>query len=67
MDAVRFRRSQIIKQNTGSLLLGTAVKFIHTRNGQLVHGKVKKVNRKFILVDTGITVWRVPANMLERV
>ena len=66
MDAVRYRRSQIVKQNTGSMVLGTAVKFTSTRNGQLVRGKVKKVNRKFILVDTGTTVWRVPANMLER-
>ena len=65
MDAVKFRRAQLVRQNTGTLVLGTRVKFTSSRSGQLVIGKVKKVNRKFIHVDTGSTVWRVPANMLE--
>ena len=64
-QAIVFARSQMTKQNTGSMVLGTSVKFKNTKTGTMVKGKVTKVNRKFILVSTGLTTWRVPANMLE--
>jgi hypothetical protein len=72
-DAVKFARSQIVRQNTGSLVLGTNVKFTNSRTGQTVIGKVVKVNRKYIHVQEANTynsnltragTWRVPANML---
>jgi hypothetical protein len=66
-DALRFARSQLIKKNTGQLILGTKVKFTNSRTGAIVMGEVSKVNRKYIIVRAGATNWRVPANMLEKV
>jgi len=66
-DAIRYRRSQLTTQTRRSLTLGCAVKFTNSRTGQLVTGKVNKINRKFVIVDAGFTRWRVPANMLETV
>ena len=71
-DAVQFARSKIVRQNTGSLVLGTNVKFKNSLTGQTVIGKVVKVNRKNIHVQEANTynsnltrrTWRVPANML---
>jgi hypothetical protein len=63
-QAIVFARSQMTKQNTGSMVLGTSVKF-RNKAGLLVTGEVIKVNRKFILVSKGLLAWRVPANMLE--
>ena len=66
-DAIRYRRSQLTTQTRRSLSLGCAVKFTNSRTGQLVTGKVDKINRKFVIVSAGLTRWRVPANMLETV
>ena len=65
--AVKYRRSQLIKQGVRLLQLGEQVKFVNSRTGGVVTGKVQKVNRKFVIVDTGITRWRVPGNLLETV
>jgi hypothetical protein len=65
IDAVKFARAQITKQNKYTLTVGTKVKFTNSRNGQTVVGNVRKVAIKFITVDTGQTLWRVPANMLS--
>jgi hypothetical protein len=71
IDAIKFARAQIAKQNKNAMTLGTLVKFTSSRDGRTVLGTVKKVNRKYILVTEqkansliGST-WRVPANMLE--
>ena len=66
-DALRFARAQLIKKNTGQLVIGTKVKFTNPRTNAIVLGEVNKVNRKFIIVRAGTTNWRVPANMLEAV
>lgn len=67
VEAVRFARSQITKSTIRTLTLGTQVKFTNSRNGQTLQGKVCKVGRKFVKVDVGNGLWRVPANMLEAV
>ena len=70
-DAVKFARATIAKQNKRAMNVGTVVKFKSSRTGMTVTGTVKKVNRKFILVNeqkSGSligTTWRVPASMLE--
>ncbi len=70
-EAIKFARSQLTRQNTGSLVVGTRVKFNNSRSGATVYGTVDKVNRKFIHVrETNpgrltAGIWRVPANMLE--
>lgn len=70
--AIKFARNQIVKQNRGSMVVGTKVKFTSSRSGRAVFGTVQKVNRKFIIVrENGFNTlggtWRVPANMLETV
>lgn len=64
-DAIKFSRAQIANQNKFTLVKGTGVKFTNSRSGQTVRGTVEKVNRKFIIVKSGLTNWRVPANMLS--
>ena len=72
VEAIKFARNQITRQNTGSLVIGTHVKFTK-KTGATVYGFVEKVNRKFIHVrETNpgrltAGIWRVPANMLEAV
>lgn len=64
-DAIRFARSQLATKAKFTLVKGSNVKFTSSRSGQIVTGTVEKVNRKFIIVRSGLTNWRVPANMLE--
>jgi hypothetical protein len=70
-DAIKFARASIANQNKRAMNVGTIVKFTNSRTGMIVTGTVKKVNRKYILVNEqkagslfGST-WRVPASMLE--
>ena len=65
IDAIKYRRSRLTEEKKDDLFEGLKVKFTSSRNGRVYVGTVRKVNRKFVLVDTGPQVWRVPANMLE--
>lgn len=65
--AVRYARGQITKQNIRTIMLGSQVQFVHPRQGRSVQGRVVKIGRKFVKVDAGGLVWRVPANMIEAV
>ena len=64
-DAIRFARAQLGQQNKYTLRVGTKVKFTSSRSGMEVTGDVQKINRKFIIVKSGMTNWRVPASMLS--
>jgi hypothetical protein len=64
-DAIKFNRAQLNRQVKQSVRLGTKVKFTSNRNGMIYTGTVRKIAIKFITVDTGQTLWKVPANMLE--
>ena len=64
-DAIRFARAQLGQQNKYTLRVGTKVKFTSSRNGMEVTGDVQKINRKFVIVKSGVTNWRVPASMLS--
>jgi hypothetical protein len=64
-DAIKFARGQLAQKNKYTLTVGTKVQFTSTRTGHTVMGNVEKINRKFIIVRSGITNWRVPANMLQ--
>jgi len=71
ISAVKFRRSEIAKQNKRSLSPGSIVKFYSSKHGRTIQGSVTKVNRKYVIVReqaNGLFAtanWRVPANMLE--
>jgi uncharacterized protein YkvS len=65
-DAIRFARAQLVVRNKSALTVGSNVKFTSAKLGTL-SGVVKKINRKFIIVDqpSQHRSWKVPANMLE--
>ena len=65
VDAVKFARARLVDTNKRSFQVGTAVEFTNSRNGMTVQGKVRKIAIKFVTVDTGQTLWKVPANMLR--
>lgn len=62
--AIKFARNQLATKAKFTFVKGTNVKFTG-RRGETVFGNVEKVNRKFIIVRSGMTNWRVPANMLS--
>ena len=65
-DAMRFARAQLVVRNKSVLTIGSNVKFTSSTRGT-ISGVVKKINRKFIIVDQPgqFRSWRVPASMLE--
>lgn len=65
IDAVKFARGVLTKQNKRSFSVGSTVKFTSTKRGQTFTGTVTKVAIKYITVNTGGSLWKVPANMLE--
>lgn len=65
LDAVRFARASLIKSNKRQLTIGSKVKFTSNRNGVTYNGTVRKIAIKFVTVDTGQVLFKVPANMLE--
>lgn len=64
IDAVKFSRSRLSREIKGSLAVGDRVSFHSSKRGQTMQGTVKKVAIKYVTVDTGAGLWRVPANML---
>ena len=65
VDAMKFARTQLTKQNKRAFQTGDTVKFTSNRNGLTYVGTVNKVKIKFILVKTPGGLFNVPANMLE--
>jgi hypothetical protein len=65
IDAVKFARAELTKQNKRSFHIGDSVKFTSNRNGLTYVGTVRKVKIKFVLVNTPGGLFNVPANMLE--
>lgn len=65
IDAVKWNRDQLSKQIKRSIRTGDQVEFTNSRTGRTEQGTVRKVAIKYVTVDTGRTVWRVPANMLR--
>lgn len=67
IEAVKWARAQMTKQNIRSISRGSIVKFTNSRNGQTYTGTVRKIAIKYVTVDTGQTLFRVPASILEEV
>ena len=65
IDAVKFARAQLTKENKRKFWPGDSVKFTSNRNGMTYTGTVNKVKIKYILVRTNAGLFNVPANMLE--
>jgi hypothetical protein len=65
ISALKFARAELAQDNKRTMTVGSQVKFTSARNGRTYLGTVKKVAIKYITVDTGSGLFRVPANMLE--
>lgn len=65
--AVKYRRTQLVKETKKELSVGSKVKFVHPKTGKTHFGVVSKVKIKNISVRDGMVVWNVPAHMLETV
>jgi hypothetical protein len=62
--AVKYRRSQIARENKRAIMMGDIVKFVNPRSGRTHQGNVVKINIKNVKVKEGFTTWNVPASML---
>jgi hypothetical protein len=65
INAVKFARAKLARQTKANLTLGDNVEFVSSKTGRAMRGFVKKIAVKYITVDTGLGMWRVPANMLS--
>lgn len=66
-DAIKFNRAQLAKQVKRSIVVGDNVEFTSNKNGRRMRGFVSKIAIKYVTVNTGAGLWKVPANMLEPV
>jgi acetoacetate decarboxylase len=64
-QALKYRRSQLTRENVRSFRNGDMVKFIHPKTGRTHIGVVANVKIKNVTVREGTTNWNVPANMLQ--
>jgi len=67
IEAIKLKRNHLTKSVARSILIGDIVSF-QGRRGQMVQGKVTKVNQKTIVVrDTQSQVqWKVTASMVSK-
>ena len=64
IDAVQWNRAQLAKRIKRSIRIGDNVEFTSSKTGRLTRGFVTKVAIKYVTVNTGMGLWKVPANML---
>jgi hypothetical protein len=64
IDAVKWNRTNLARQIKRTIGRGDNVEFTSSKTGRLTRGFVTKVAIKYVTVDTGMGLWRVPANML---
>jgi uncharacterized protein YwbE len=67
IDAVKWNRANLARQVKRSITVGDNVEFTSSKTGRLTRGFVTKVAIKYVTVNTGMGMWRVPANMLTKV
>ena len=67
IDAVKWNRTRLAREIKYSIKLGDNVEFTSSKTGRAMRGFVKKVAIKYVTVDTGLGLWKVPANMLKLV
>jgi uncharacterized protein YwbE len=64
IDAVKWNREHLAKQIKRSIMVGDNVEFTSSKTGRLTRGFVTKIAIKYVTVNTGMGMWKVPANML---
>ena len=65
IDAVKWNRSRLAERTKAGICVGDNVEFTSSKTGRLTRGFVTKIAIKYITVNTGMGMWRVPANMLS--
>jgi ribosomal protein L35AE/L33A len=65
IEAIKYKRSQMSRLAKASMFVGDTVSFTSSKTGRTMVGTVKKIAIKYVTVDTGAGLWRVPANMLK--
>jgi hypothetical protein len=63
-DALKYARAQLGRQVKRALCVGASVEFTDNRIGHTYSGTVRKINIKYVHVETSRGTFRVPANML---
>ena len=63
VEAVKLKRQYLERTAVRQFIVGEKVQFTN-RKGMPVGGTIRKINRKYIVVDTPIGDYRVPATML---
>jgi hypothetical protein len=63
-EAIKFARGQLVKQVRRQLGVGAPVEFTSGRDGVTYSGTVRKINIKYVVVDTQRGAYKVPASML---
>jgi len=64
IDAVKWNRSRLAERTKAGICVGDNVEFMSSKTGRMTRGFVTKKAIKYITVNTGMGLWRVPANML---
>jgi hypothetical protein len=67
IDSVKWNRARLAREIKYSIKLGDNVEFTSSKTGRAMRGFVTKVAIKYVTVDTGLGLWKVPANMLKLV
>jgi hypothetical protein len=67
ITAVKYASRNIQRKITSSLMVGDNVQFTSSKTGRQMRGHVTKIAIKYVTVNTGMGMWRVPANMLTKV
>lgn len=67
IDAVKFARKRLGERSKASIQVGDNVEFTSSKTGRRTRGFVTKIAIKYVTVDTGMGIWRVPASMLTLV
>jgi hypothetical protein len=66
-QAVQYARSQLGQTVKYSLRVGDNVNFTSSKTGRNVTGHVVKIAIKYVTVRTVDGLWKVPANMLNKI
>jgi len=64
IDAVKWNRSRLTERTKATLRVGDNVEFTSSKTGRATRGFITKIAIKYVTVNTGMGLWRVPANML---
>jgi hypothetical protein len=67
IDAVKWNRTRLSERTKATLCVGDTVEFTSSKTGRTMQGFITKIAIKYVTVNTGQGLWRVPANMLKLV